>query len=139
MARGRQGFWLEGGKFAIYLIIPLAASMHYNNPENQKKAADYWQYVKYPANPATGWKEHIEKAASQQKQREAYQHQLQQLNSSAVVAVQESNVTTQVSNRMEWLRWIGWGRSATSSRMSDNDTETAASESSLHSSPAAGK
>jgi Pet100 len=113
MAKGRQGFLLEGWKFAIYLLIPITESMYYNNPENQKKSADYWQYVKYPANPSTGWKEQIELMQSQQKQREVYRQQLQHLNDSstskAVTACAENDMEDLKGNSWRWLRWIGLG------------------------------
>ena len=118
MAKGRQGFLLEGWKFGIYLLVPITASIYYNNPENQKKSADYWQYVKYPANPSTGWKEQIELMQSQQKQREVYRQQLQQLNDStttspaAVQSNEQDNSDDSNENRGRWLRWIGLGRKA---------------------------
>ena len=120
MAKGRQGFLLEGWKFAIYLLVPITASIYYNNPENQKKSADYWQYVKYPANPSTGWKEQIELMQSQQKQREVYRQQLQQLNdgttSKTITAgseVEDNDMKDSKGNRWRWLRWIGLGPKAT--------------------------
>lgn len=117
MAKGRQGFLLEGWKFGIYLLVPITASIYYNNPENQKKSADYWQYVKYPPNPSTGWKEQIELLQSQQKQREIYRQQLQELNESSMSKpstagseLGEDNDTDDAQgNRWRWLRWIGLG------------------------------
>jgi hypothetical protein len=121
MAKGRQGFLLEGWKFAIYLLVPITASIYYNNPENQKKSADYWQYVKYPANPSTGWKEQIELMKSQQQQREVYRQQLQQLNDSTTMQ-SSPDVEDDLhdnhgndnsnANRWRWLRWIGLGPKA---------------------------
>jgi hypothetical protein len=120
MVKGRQGFLLEGWKFAIYLLVPITASIYYNNPENQKKSADYWQYIKYPANPSTGWKEQIDLMQSQQKQREVYRQQLQQLND---IGTQSSNDivndddegdgddgTNSNKKRWRWLRWFGFGQ-----------------------------
>jgi len=43
MARGRQGFALEFWKFGVYLMIPVGASLYYNDPQRQKQNADYWQ------------------------------------------------------------------------------------------------
>lgn len=80
MAKGRSGMYLESAKFALYLLIPIAASVHYNNIANQKRAADYWQFVRYPANPTTGWRESIAQAAAQQEQRQIYRQQLLLLN-----------------------------------------------------------
>jgi Pet100 len=107
MAKGRPGFALEAWKFGVYLLVPITASIYFNSPENQKKAADYWQYVKYPPNPSTGWKEQIELISTQKEQREAYRRQLQQLN-----AVQESNIGIVPSEPKEenggnWWRWLG--------------------------------
>jgi Pet100 len=123
MAKGRQGFWLEGGKFAVYLLIPIAASVYYNSPENQKKAADYYQYIKYPSNPATGWKQVIEQAASQQEQRNAYRQQLQQLNNNSSKQ-SEDTPDDSYSTNIGWWRWIGWGNKGTSnSTTGDNNNE----------------
>lgn len=146
MARGmRQGMMLEGWKFAVYLAIPIGASVYYNDTQNQKKAADYWQYVKYPANPATGWKEHIEAAASQREQRKVYREQLQQLNNSGSSSSSSNNSAAGASIKQEkhvpdgartgWLRWIGLGRISSSSK---RDTVTA-SESTAPSSSASSK
>ena len=119
MVKGRQGFLLEGWKFAIYLLVPITASIYYNNPENQKKSADYWQYVKYPANPSTGWKEQIELMQSQQKQREEYRQQLQLLNDSSTSKattvggdIDENDMDNSNGNRWRWLRWVGLGPKA---------------------------
>lgn len=43
MAKGRQGFMLEFWKFGVYLMIPVGASVYFNDPTRQKKNADYWQ------------------------------------------------------------------------------------------------
>ncbi len=116
MAKGKQGFFLEGWKFAVYLAIPITASMYYNNPENQRKAADYWQYIRYPANPATGWKEQIELMQSQKEQRESYRQQLQQLNGSTTSTDVETGSDRDIhpsddsaESGWRWLRWIGLG------------------------------
>jgi hypothetical protein len=93
--------------------------MYYNNPENQRKAADYWQYVKYPANPSTGWKEQIELMQSQQKQREVYRQQLQKLNDSSTSIAAAGGPDNDdmnddsIRSRWGWLRWIGLGPKAT--------------------------
>lgn len=129
MVKGRQGLFLEGWKFVVYLAVPITASIYFSNPENQKKSADYWQYVKYPPNPSTGWKEQIELLQSQSKQREIYRQQLQQLNSDNNNKNNDNNATTTVKSTVDtdaivtddvhnenntnigwrWLRWIGLG------------------------------
>ena len=60
MAKGTTGFYLEGWKFSVYLAVPLFASWYFGDPQRQREAANYWQFVKYPANPNTGLKEQIE-------------------------------------------------------------------------------
>jgi Pet100 len=138
MAKGRQGFMLEGWKFGVYLLIPITASIYYNSPINQKKAADYWQYVTYPANPSTGWKEHIETAASQHKQRQVYREQLQQLNTTTSSAssrsAEETGVkptTTSTQQERGWFRWMtttrGWGRSSSSKDVTSSVSEESSS------------
>mmetsp|Transcript_2432 Transcript_2432/g.5031 ORF Transcript_2432/g.5031 Transcript_2432/m.5031 type:complete len:112 (-) Transcript_2432:351-686(-) len=81
MVKGRQGMMLEGWKFGIYLGIPLLASWYYGDPERQKKAAEYWKYVEYPANPNVGMKEKfIEQQKKYQEQRKVYGEQLKKLD-----------------------------------------------------------
>jgi hypothetical protein len=83
MAKGKGGFTLEAYKFAIYLIIPIGASWYYSDPTRQKESIDYWQFVKYPANPVTGLVEDVRKYKDQEKQRQVYREQLEQLNQQA--------------------------------------------------------
>jgi Pet100 len=118
MVKGRQGFMLEGWKFGVYLLVPLTASIYYNSPENQKKSADYWQYVTYPANPSTGWKDQIELLQSQKEQRRIYRQQLERLNgldsaaehnTTPITSVDTVNNTSQIKNSRSWLRWVGIG------------------------------
>lgn len=115
MGRGRQGFYLEAWKFGVYLLIPILSSVYFSDPKRQKAAADYWQYVKVPANPNVGLKQKIEELAKQQEQREAYREQLKMLSEQAAKAekAQQEMIASEdepVSNR-GWLRWIGLGRS----------------------------
>lgn len=102
---GRPRFFLESWKFAVYISLPIICSLYYDNPERQKKAADYWGYVKYPANPAS-MKEQIEQAAATQKQRQAYREQLQELNRSANRRIDEHQQEEEEPEKKAWLRWI---------------------------------
>jgi Pet100 len=119
MAKGRQGFLLEGWKFGIYLLIPISASIYYNSPQRQKESADYWHYIQYPANPSTGWKEQIELMQSQKAQREVYRQQLQQLQNTNTTndpdesTNSEQNSKTKTTTSWGWLRYIGLGPKAT--------------------------
>lgn len=123
MAKGRTGFYLEGYKFVIYLGIPIMASWYYNDPVRQKKAADYWQFVTYPANPNIRVKEQIEemakKAAAEKEQRRAIQEQLESLNQQAVKSrvfekeqqkSNDSSATKINDSGGGWRRWFGLGK-----------------------------
>jgi hypothetical protein len=113
MAKGRPGFYLEGWKFALYLSIPLGASWYFNDPARQRESADYWQYMKYPANPNTNMKEQIEDLRQKQQQRSVYRDQMMELQKQAQRsrAVADSDVDNQgKENAGGWLRWIGLGK-----------------------------
>lgn len=109
MAKGKQGFYLESWKFAVYLAVPIAASWYYSDPKRQKESADYWQYVKYPANPNVNMKEQIEALAAQQKQRNAYREQMKELNAQAARAQESRRLEEEQQQRRGWLSWIGLG------------------------------
>ena len=99
MVLGRAGMKLEAQKFAVYLSIPIMASLAFNEPTVQQWAADYFQFMKYPSNPKTNLmkefeqlqrerKEEIEEERRMQekriKGREEYLAQMKLLNSSPV-------------------------------------------------------
>jgi hypothetical protein len=138
MAKGKQGFQLEAWKFGIYLAIPIAASWWFSDPARQKQAADYYQYVQYPANPNVSMKEQIELLQKQRVQQEVYREQLRALNQQANrttannttvaartkerIAASATQLATTDSkqsgeevdksndNNGGWLRWIGLRR-----------------------------
>ena len=116
MVHGRPGMYLEAWKFGVYITVPLIASVYYSNPETQKAAADYWQYIKYPENPNTHVKEKIQELIKekelQQEQRDAYKKQLMELQraaerSSNYQANATSDDTAGSSNRPSWWRRAG--------------------------------
>lgn len=100
---GRGSMWMEGWKFAVYLAIPIAASAYYNNPDRMKKAAEYWQFVQYPANPVTGLREQIIKAHEQSSSREEYRKQLENLNQTASETTKSSHNKESSRGIWEWL------------------------------------
>ena len=87
MVLGRQGLKLEAWKFGIYLIVPISASLTFNNPDVQRYCADYFQFLKYPANPNTNLKEEFEelrkKREADREQRKEYAKQVRRLQESA--------------------------------------------------------
>ena len=114
MVHGRQGFKLEAFKFGIYIFIPIIASFGFNNTTVQQTCADYFQFLKYPANPNTRLKEEFEdivrKSELEKEQRKKYLDQLRELNESAQ---RSTNLTS--NNHLEkkdyqsktggWFRW----------------------------------
>ncbi|GKY98780.1 hypothetical protein MPSEU_000834200 [Mayamaea pseudoterrestris] len=116
MAKGKQGLQLEAWKFGIYIGIPIIASWWFSDPVRQRQAVEYYQYVKYPANPNTNMKEQIERLQKQQEQHQAYREQLRELNKQAnrtTATLQQSHEVKDDAAASEakrgWLRWIGLG------------------------------
>lgn len=123
MVLGRAGMRLEAQKFALYLIIPITASIIYNEPTVQRWAADYFQFMKYPSNPKTNLKEEFDQLQKEREQekiqeeknkesRKVYMEQLKQLNavrSALDTPAPESNV-----EKRGWFSWLGRGRTSES-------------------------
>ncbi|KAL7441270.1 hypothetical protein ACHAXH_005342 [Discostella pseudostelligera] len=121
MVLGRAGLRLEAQKFAVYLLIPITASLAFNEPSVQKWAADYFQFMKYPANPKTNLKDEYEALKKQREEeiewkkrmagkreegRKEYLKQLKQLGSNSVTAA----ATTELENKRERRGWLGTWR-----------------------------
>jgi hypothetical protein len=116
MAKGRSGFYLEGGKFAMYMIIPLGISWYYSDPVRQKAAVDYWKFVQYPANPSVNIREQVLELQKQEQQRQVYRDQMRNLQKQADQTVSNPAKTINSNNdnnneeKKSWWRWIGLGR-----------------------------
>mmetsp|Transcript_19902 Transcript_19902/g.25631 ORF Transcript_19902/g.25631 Transcript_19902/m.25631 type:complete len:112 (-) Transcript_19902:290-625(-) len=109
MVKGRTGMALEGWKFGIYLGIPLLASWWYGDPERQKAAAEYWQYVKYPPNPTVGMKEKfIEQRQKYEEQRKVYSEQLKKLDDLA--GSENDHKKDLQQNRGFWWKLAFWSK-----------------------------
>ncbi len=111
MVHGRAGMKLEAFKFSLYLIIPVTASLTFNEPKVQQWAADYFQFLKYPKNPNTNLKEEFEelvkKRELEKQQRQAYSEQLKKLQESA----QQSRIAAAVAQEEGggengWFSWL---------------------------------
>ena len=116
MVLGKEGLRLEAWKFGVYIIIPIAASIYFNNPETQRYWADYFQFLKYPANPNTNLKEQFEemqrKAEEEREQRKAYAEQIRRLQEAAQKSRREREdiMKAEESNEKRgWFRWFGTG------------------------------
>lgn len=115
MVLGRAGLKLEAQKFGIYLMIPIVASIAYNEPTVQRWTADYFQFMKYPSNPKTNLKEEFEQLQKEREQekiqeeknkesRKVYMEQLKQLN--AVRNALESPEEQTKEAKRGWFSWF---------------------------------
>uniref|UniRef100_A0A7S2SAN4 Uncharacterized protein n=1 Tax=Eucampia antarctica TaxID=49252 RepID=A0A7S2SAN4_9STRA len=113
MVLGKQGMRLEAWKFAVYLIVPIGASIAFNNPLVQKVCADYFQFLKYPANPNTNLKEEFEellkKRELEREQRKQYTDQVRKLQESAQKSRKgrESQELSSSSSSTSRKKWFG--------------------------------
>ncbi len=126
MVLGRAGMKLEAQKFAVYLSIPIMASLAFNEPTVQQWAADYFQFMKYPSNPKTNLMQEFEQLQRERKEeieeerrmqekrikgREEYLAQMKLLNSSRGGNTTGSGDPDSSSNtRSGWFGWMRWRR-----------------------------
>lgn len=109
---------LEAFKFGVYLIIPISASLTFNDPRVQEWAANYFQFLKYPANPNTNLKEEFEeilkKKQEDKEQRRLYAEQIQKLQDSAKASRLEiaatANATDIGGSKRGWFSWLRFRR-----------------------------
>jgi len=112
MVHGRKGMRLEAWKFAIYLFVPISASITFNDPRMQRICADYFQFLKYPANPNTDLKEQFEelqrKRIMEKEQRQQYADQVRELQERAKASRGEELLhENEVQLRKKsWYSWI---------------------------------
>ncbi len=110
MVHGRAGMKLEAYKFGLYLIIPITASFAFNEPTVQRWAADYFQFLKYPANPNTNLKEEFEellkKKELEKEQMKAYAEQVQKLQESAQQSRIAAAAKEAEGKRAGWFSWM---------------------------------
>eukprot|EP00555_Chaetoceros_dichaeta_P014238 CAMPEP_0198257754 /NCGR_PEP_ID=MMETSP1447-20131203/7346_1 /TAXON_ID=420782 /ORGANISM="Chaetoceros dichaeta, Strain CCMP1751" /LENGTH=111 /DNA_ID=CAMNT_0043944721 /DNA_START=113 /DNA_END=445 /DNA_ORIENTATION=+ len=111
MVHGRQGMKLEALKFSIYIIVPIGASMAFNEPIVQQVCADYFQFLKYPASPNINLREEFEelqeKRQKEKEAREAYADQIRKLQESAQSKreIVEAVGGGGGEERKGWFRW----------------------------------
>jgi hypothetical protein len=114
MALGKTGMRLEAWKFSIYLIIPIAASVYFNDPKRQQYWADYFQFLKYPSSPNTNLKKQFEDLVKQQEeqrqQRSEYVEQMRKLQESAQKSRQRREEEESQQKR-GWLQRLGFRKS----------------------------
>ena len=107
MVLGKQGLQLEAFKFALYLGIPILASVSFSYPGVQKYWADYYQFLKYPANPNIGLKEEFEELRKQRQlqheQRLAYQEQLKRLQEAAEKSRASAAAAEEAAKKKRWF------------------------------------
>ncbi|CAB9528359.1 expressed unknown protein [Seminavis robusta] len=120
MVKGRAGFALEFWKFGVYLMIPVGASIYWNNPDRVKANADYWQFIKYPPSDPDKVREEvkdrIQREKKEREQRQAYMEQMKILQESAkrsrdnMAALQEQEEKDKSSGGL-W-GWLGFRKNA---------------------------
>jgi hypothetical protein len=127
MVHGRQGMRLEAWKFGVYLIIPISASLTFNDPQIQEWAADYFQFLKYPANPNTNLKgefeELLQKKQVEKEQRRLYAEQVQKLHDSAQASRLElaaRDAADEERRKLGWFSWLRFRRGNTSASSSQS-------------------
>ncbi len=107
MVLGKQGLRFEAYKFGLYLFVPIVASITFNDPKVQKVCADYFQFLKYPANPNTNLKgefeELLKKRELEREQRKLYAEQVRKLQESAQKSREESAAEENKPKRKKWL------------------------------------
>jgi hypothetical protein len=115
MALGKTGMRIEAWKFAVYLTIPIVASIYFNNPEKQKYWADYFQFLKYPSSPNTNLKRQFEDLVEQQEkqkqQRNEYAEQMRKLQESAQKSRERREQVEKEERKRGWLQRLGLRRS----------------------------
>ena len=112
MVHGKQGLRLEAWKFGVYLSLPIIASFTFNEPRVQQFCADYFQFLKFPANPNVNLKEQFEELAEKRKieleQRKAYQEELKRMQENAAEKrkLREEAAQKNESRKNGWLGWL---------------------------------
>jgi hypothetical protein len=113
MVHGRQGLRLEAWKFAVYLSLPIAASLTFNEPRVQRFCADYFQFLKYPSNPNTNLREEFEELAKkrqlEREQRKAYTDELKKMHEGAAEKRrlrEQAVVKAENAAKNGWTRWL---------------------------------
>lgn len=114
MVLGRKGLQLEAWKFGLYIMVPIVASVTFNDPDVQRYFADYFQFMKYPANPNTNLKGEFEelqrKRELEKQQRREYAEQLKKLQDSAKKSREKEDLAAAPGSGSGWLRWLRFGR-----------------------------
>ena len=140
MVLGRAGLRLEAQKFVLYLLIPITASVAYNEPTLQRWSADYCQFMKYPSNPKTNLRQEFEQLQREREEeleeertmeekrrkgREEYLKQMKKLNMARSGGGSDgmvgdgaaADLDEKPSRAQGWFRWWGWNRREASSAM----------------------
>jgi hypothetical protein len=98
---------LEAMKFSIYISIPVIASIMFNSPSTQTYWANYFQFLKYPANPNTNLKEEFEELQKKRdlvrEQRKEYAEQVKKLQESAQRSRANALAAAEAEKKKGWL------------------------------------
>ena len=134
MVLGKAGMRLEAYKFGLYISVPILASIIFNEPEVQRKCADYFQFLKYPANPNTNLREEFEQLAKQRElereQRAKYAEEVARMQDNArrsregreaaLKAAADGGENAQGGRWRSWFRWGARGRTSETNQASSS-------------------
>ena len=114
MVHGKQGLRLEAWKFGVYLSLPIAASLVFNEPRVQRFCADYFQFLKYPANPNVNLREEFEELAKKREveneKRKAYMQELKKMQEGAAEKRRLRELAIKEESDKGKRGWFGWLR-----------------------------
>ncbi len=112
MVHGKAGLRLEAWKFATYLSIPIVASLTFQTPTVQKFCADYFQFLKYPANPNVNLKEQFEelvqKKQIEKEKMQKYADEVKKMRESAKEKrlLREAALEAENERKRGWFTWL---------------------------------
>ena len=116
MVLGKAGLRLEAWKFAVYITVPIFASVVYNEPELQRVCADYFQFMKYPANPNTNLREEFEelskKRALERESRKEHAEMVRQMHEAAKKSREKREAAIVAEGERQRSGWFRWLRSS---------------------------
>ena len=107
---------MEAWKFAVYITVPIFASVVYNEPELQRVCADYFQFMKYPANPNTNLREEFEelskKRALERESRKEHAEMVRQMHEAAKKSREKREAAIVAEGERQRSGWFRWLRSS---------------------------
>lgn len=125
MVHGRQGLRLEAWKFGVYISLPIAASFVFNEPKVQRYCADYFQFLKFPANPNVNLRQEFEELAEKRRveneKRKKYMDELKKMQEGAAEKRRLRESALREEEVGSGRGWFGWLRPRRKGDNNDSD------------------